>query len=326
MRALIVNDAEGSESPDSIVHRVSCIAGHPNIAFSHIGDPLSSDAEVSQLLSQLNTPARGAFPGQSMSQMMTQQPQAQIMSNAIMSNRRGYHEPTPELESPDSDSDLYRYRFEMVALPLHGRTSLPVFSSQAVEYTDAYEVNIPPSPRYNAYGNTGSGVSELDEPPRPVAHFVRFRNGTPVPWTTAPVSTYLRGEFVSQDTMTFVPSGGAAKVKLTTALHVLCGCKENTAGRASRAETWQGSSYRRYDVEVVLTLTNATGEAVEITVGKSFFGEFKPASLKNTQPFEIKQPPRSSHFNPEQSLTFREIVPAQSQKEIKFEYVVGVRE
>ena len=149
--------------------------------------------------------------------------------------------------------------------------------------------------------------------------------------------------------MTFVPSNGNAKIKLTKALHVVCSCEENSSSKSLGTVNFQGSRYQtvcfssfsflclssltfpfplsslQFEVTVSINLQNNTRELVKVKVSKTVFGMISPSSTAHPHA-EIKQPPRLTYYNPEQSIAFPVELSPGCSTSIEFRYTVGVRE
>lgn len=319
MRALLMNDVEGNDEDIShLIHDVSCIAGQPNIRFSSVLDPISSDALVGTFMSQLSgaSSASAAARGTRTNRLVGQQMQMMNSFAASSSGWDGGVAPPGQECATDAGSDFFRYRFRNVKLPKRGRTALPVFTKAHVIYEDYYEVTIPAR-------SQRPWEKRDDDDPLDVIHYVQFRNSTVVPWTTAPISTFVNGEFTSQDMVSFTPSGGLTKVKLTAAVNVGCTISEEVQGEPRPFTHTAGHRLVEYKVAATISLKNLTAEPVKVNLKKELLGKLITDEF-NPQPNSVSRPPHTSGYhhdqNPQQSVTYEIIVPAQKTTSVSFAY------
>jgi hypothetical protein len=237
MRATILNDIEtdtGDEDDgkEFYLDDCSCIAGFPNVRFSGVTDPLAGSSTIEQFFNELsrgaNSPPGG--PRAMSNRMVMQQAQAppQAFGASSYGSLGGGDVQLPA--SMQKDNDLYHYRFHSVSVPKGGRTSLQVLRDHVVTYEDLYEVVVPASNSWSSNGYAQQQSPTDEKPTYTVYHFLKIKNSSAVPWTTAPVAVFRGGEFMSQDQMHYVPAGADARVKITKALSVIVDCDERTLG------------------------------------------------------------------------------------------------
>lgn len=269
-KATILNDLGDL---DGIETRL--ITGFPNVPFAGSPDPFTSGANVDQFvggLIALGAPEAAKAPG-----MMTQ--------NAMRRDRAQEFDEAFQVSTLPglAAEDLFFYRQPAVALKKGERGYYVLFKSEA-EYEHLYTWSIPdtlpddnrPQPDLSTIGD--------------VWHALKFKNGSSMPWTTAPATVFKNGEILGQDESRYTAVGADALIRITKALDVRADQSEEEIER-ERGALKVNSSNPTHDLVTVkgtLEIQNRKPEAIKMKVTKDVTGEVTASTgdakvMKNTK-------------------------------------------
>ncbi|MCA8948803.1 MAG: hypothetical protein KDE27_04830, partial [Planctomycetes bacterium] len=172
------------------------------------------------------------------------------------------------------EQDLYVFTVTGVSLRAGERMVLPVFE-QAIEYRDVWKLDVsiaPPQESWEQFRNGPDELARLLRAPK-VRHEIRLGNPGPAPLTTAPALVLQGGRVLAQGMTTYTPPGHGCDLELTTAIDLLVVKTDEETGRTPNAESWNGNSYMRVDVDGRLRVTNRRSEPVEVEIRRLVFGK-----------------------------------------------------
>ena len=257
---------------------LSCLAGVPNLNFSHVIDPLAQQQQVQEFLANLGS-------DNSSSRAMQAYGRRNVMSNNMMSQQAyggyvtaddGDDDDQPTKESAD---DLFQYRFENVVLPKGSRVLLELFKPVEIEYRDVHQAEV------SLAGDHGAAQST----PIDVWHSIKLKNKSTVPWSTGPVLV-TRGEeqsLVCQSSVSFTGLNTEAEVKLTKALAVLVNHSEIVDTVKQTTKKVFERSYLRIDTSGSFLLRNQMNVPVSLCLTLKVTGEVVSSSEKPTKSTEV---------------------------------------
>ncbi len=300
----VANDAE-----DIVNTNLNLVVGVPNFAYAN---------RLSYLVDFLNviTPYD-----------LNERFNANLMSNALMAQQVAYSgddfSPTSGEEPEGSrNEDLYFYTLKNFSLPKGGRSMQPIFKEK-IAVAHIYECQLPGN-------NENERFYEQDFLFTPqinkVYHTLRLENKTKQPWTTAPVLVMnAQGERrpISQDLLTYTPTGGKTFVKLTEALEVKVEQAEREIKRESSVYTDKrnGVVFDLVQVEGKVKVKNFQDKKLDLRIQRTIVGNLKRSSVDWLKE-EIINPnnPRNRRTN----VCWETPIKANSELEITYTYEVYV--
>ena len=292
--ACILNDAVSVREFDLL----TCLAGVPNLAFSHVTDPMAQQQQVAEFLSSLDSSGDGvAYRGASrrpnvMSNMMSQQ----------MSYGGGFggNDGDSDSKPQESADDLHQYRFRTVILPkgfvafflpfhffvadfvfpLRSRVLLELFPTVELKYRDVHQAEV----TLSAYPQRNDAAT-ID-----VWHSIKVANNSSCPWTTGPVLVTRGAEqgLVCQSSLTYTSVGSDAQVKLTKSMAVSVNHEESVDSNSkSQTKKVLERSYLRVDASGSFLLRNQKGVAVTLCLTVNLTGDLLTSSVPPTKNTEV---------------------------------------
>ncbi len=232
-------------------------------------------------------------------------------------------------EEPEGsrNEDLFFYSLKNFSLPKGGRSMQPIFKEK-VDVAHVYECQLPGN-------NDNDRYFEQDYLFAPqinkVYHTLRLENKTNQPWTTAPMlvlnaqGTTGASERrpISQDLLTYTPTGGKTYVKLTEALEVKVEQAERETKRESAAWTDKrnGVVFDLVQVEGKVKVKNFQDKVLDLRIQRTIFGTLKKTSMDWLKE-EVINPnnPRNRKTN----VCWETPIKANSELEIVYTYEVYV--
>ncbi|MBC8135112.1 MAG: hypothetical protein H8F28_04390 [Fibrella sp.] len=255
------------------------VIGVPKWDFAGEVDPIALQETLVQLSAQFN----GA--------------RANSISNAIMTQTAGYYRsadsnenttPPPAVSGSESREDFHIFTVKNVSLKRGERMVIPV-AEFTLSYTDVYKLELAPAPPrewQQAYysGNANQLPAELASllsAPK-VKHYLRLRNTSAYPLTTAP-ALLLSGERVlSQGTMTYTPRNGETDLPLATASNITVKRTDKETGRVPNVKQWNNYSFEQVDLAGTICLTNYGAKPALIEVNRYVLGTVTQTSEGGT--------------------------------------------
>jgi len=263
-----------NEAEDVVGASVSLVVGVPNFRFKDVISPLSLERTLRNALRQ-------AAP-----QLMSQQVSvSNYFSNAAIDlremERRGRDRGAGDIRLPAElaaagTQDLYVYSLKNLTLLKGQRAAVPIFTA-GVPYRHLYtwDVKIQRSP---GIARSSSRASPVKLARNDVWHQVELTNNTDKPWTTGAALVMDGAMPLSQDLLTYTPSGGRVLVPVTVAVDVRGTYAEKEVGRDGNALRFDANSYMRVRKTGTLTLANYKAEEIEAVVTCEFGGHCDSAT------------------------------------------------
>lgn len=214
---------------------------------------------------------------------------ANVLSNAIMSQGPGFggggyradaesDAPAPVVSGSESREDFYIFTVKNVSLKRGERMVIPV-AEFTLAYTDVYKLELAPAPPrewQQAYysGNANQLPAELASilsAPK-VKHYLRFKNTSPFPLTTAPALLLSGDRVLSQGTMMYTPKNGETDLPLSTASNITVKRTDKETGRIPNVKQWNGYSFEQVDLAGTICLTNYGTKPASVEVNRYVLG------------------------------------------------------
>jgi hypothetical protein len=300
----VANDAE-----DIVNTNLNLVVGVPNFAYAN---------RLAYLVDFLNV----IMPYQ-----LNERFNANFASNSMMAQQVAYSgdEFAPiggEEPEGNRNEDLFFYTLKNFSLPKGGRSMQLIFKEK-VDVAHVYECKLPGN-------NDNDRYFEQDYLFTPqinkVFHTLRLENKTKQPWTTAPMLVLnAQGERrpISQDLLTYTPTGGKTYVKLTEALEVKVEQAERETKRESAAWTDKrnGVVFDLVQVEGKVKVKNFQDKVLDLRIQRTIFGTLKKTSVDWLKE-EVINPnnPRNRKTN----VCWETPIKANSELEIVYTYEVYV--
>ena len=180
-----------------------------------------------------------------------------------------------------ANEDLFFYTLKNFSLPKGGRSIQTVFKEK-IDIAHIYECLLPPNEE-----NSGFYTEDFLFTPgqnHKVFHTIKTANQTKQPWTTASVLVMNRqGENrpISQDLLTYTPSGGKSFIKLTEATDVKVEQAERELSRkpAALADKRRGYVLDLVQVESKIKVTNYKDQSLDLRLQRAITGKLKDSSI-----------------------------------------------
>ncbi len=305
----VANDAE-----DIVNTSVNLVVGVPNFAYAN------RLAYIVDFLNGININLRGS------------RDDFNSNSNALRSQSANYYidgirvtgdlPEREEMVEGNRNEDLFFYTLQNFSLPKGGRSMQPIFKEK-VEVAHIYECQLPSNNDNERYYEQEFLFSpQINK----VYHTLRLENKTKQPWTTAPLLVMnAQGDRrpISQDLLTYTPTGGKTFVKLTEALEV----KAEQAERETKRETAAWTDKRRglvfdlVQVEGKIKVKNFKDKKLDLRLQRTIVGNLKKSSI-DWQKEEVINPdnPRNRKTN----VCWETPIKANSELEITYTYEIYV--
>ena len=217
-------------------------------------------------------------------------------TNAIASQSRGVYnsaDQSSETQAPtvtgsESKEDLFVFTVRSVNLKRGERMVLPV-AEFSLSYTDVYKLELAPTPPRDwqqAYqsGNApqlSAELASLLSAPK-VRHYLRFKNTSPFPLTTAPALLMSGDRVLSQGTMTYTAKGAQTDLPLSTASNISLTRTDKETGRVPNVKRWNSYSFEQVDLAGTITLTKYGAKPATLEVTRYVLGTVTQVSAGGT--------------------------------------------
>jgi hypothetical protein len=259
------------------------VIGVPKWDFAGEVDPIALQETLVQLSAQFDTS------------------RVSPLSNAIMSQTNGYMayrsdtfanpsapSPAPAVSGSESREDFHIFTVKNVTLKRGERMVIPV-AEFTLSYTDVYKLELAPAPPrewQQAYysGNASQLPAELAallSAPK-VKHYLRFKNSSPYPLTTAPTLLLSGDRVLSQGTMTYTPKNGETDLPLSTASNITITRTDKETGRVPNVKQWNNYSFEQVDLAGTICLTNYGAKPAVVEVKRYVLGTVTKTSIGGT--------------------------------------------
>ncbi|HVF26805.1 MAG TPA: hypothetical protein VM943_01110, partial [Pyrinomonadaceae bacterium] len=152
---------------------------------------------------------------------------------------------------------------------------------------------------------------------------LRLKNGTGMPWTTAPVLSFRDWKPLGQDMLTFTPVGAETIVRVTPATEVTGTHKLEEKSRV-RQTIREGGTLYEYDlvtVEGTINLRNVKRQPVDVVLTRTLMGETIEASdgaATSREGLNLQS------VNPRSTIKWEMSLPP-GEKQLRYLYKVHVR-
>lgn len=264
LQATLVNDLADMENVSA-----NLVIGAPQWDFKNTTDPLvlqetlvqvyrSRDDASSYRLSNAITSQVGGFGGG-----------AAASAPMAMSDE----ENAPQVSGSESKEDFFVFAVKNVNLKRGERMVIPV-TEFTLSYTDVFKLELAPTPPQEwqqAYSNGSANalspeLAALLAAPK-VKHYIRFKNTSAYPITTAPVLLFSGDRVLSQSTLTYTAKNAETDLFLASASNISLARTDKETGRVPDAKKWNGYSFEQVSLAGTITLTNygAKPAALEVT-------------------------------------------------------------
>lgn len=296
-KATILNDLD-----DFVNVEARLVTGFPNVPYAGTPDPLVSGWSVDQFVGMLG--GTGGLPVMS----------GQMMQNQMADRRNAGDAMFVSPDVPTSQvEDLFMFKQSGVTLKKGERGAYVLFSAESV-YENVYTWDIEDSIE-------GMNYRGLIEGPGDVWNTLKFKNTSPIPFTTAPATTFKNGEMLGQDLIKYTSVGAEAFLKITKALEIRAEASEEEVSRVLRDPNSPGARTATITLKGTLSISNRKAEAVHMRITKNLTGEV----LSTDDSPEVTKPARGlREANPRAVLVWNIDIPARTNKKIGYSYKVIV--
>jgi hypothetical protein len=260
-KATVLNDLVGFQDA-----KVRLITGFPNIQFSQILDPLSSNMSLDQWLASLNPgmSSPGGFDGSGGGMMLNQSRSGEAFKLAApLAITPSELIATNDVNNVASESleDLFYYDLPNISLQKGSRS-----------YQYIYKFDSTFKRTYNWDGNEGS----------PVLNKIKFKNTSGKPISTAAATMFRKGEVVGQGMMNYTPANTDVELMINRALDLSTTVTTDVVDRAKGAiKDKKGVPVLdlvTYEIEY--EIVNPKEEVVNFQIDRFVSGDYISGSLK----------------------------------------------
>jgi hypothetical protein len=259
---------------------LTCLAGVPNLAFSHVVEPMAQQQQVSEFLASLGSSGAGSY-GHSAAARFRPNMMSNMMSQQVMSyGNSGSDDDSGDAKPQESADDLHQYRFRNVIVPKGSRVLLELFPTVELKYRDVHQAEV----TLSAYPQRNDS-NTID-----VWHSIKVNNTSSCPWTTGPVLVTRGVEqgLVCQSNVTYVSIGSDAQIKLTKSMAVSVNHEEAVDSNSkSQTKKVLERSYLRVDASGSFLLRNQKGVAVTLCLTVNLTGDLLTSSVPPTKNTEV---------------------------------------
>ncbi|NNE98535.1 MAG: hypothetical protein HKN25_05890 [Pyrinomonadaceae bacterium] len=269
LEAMLINEL--ADLKDSEIYFV---VGVPHFLYQNTISPLSMKTAFAGVSAYFGNRAGGRRVDQ--------------MSNALMSQvsrdeDRSGNDITPTVPGEEqansfSAEQLYLYQSNQINVKKGERASVRLFSL-TVPATEVFEWSLSDRPdtqrRYMNFGRNSNTVPLVQDLSSKIWYALRLKNGTGMPWTTAPALSFRDWKPLGQDMLTFTPIGGENVLRITPATEVIGTHTLEEKSREQRTMRYGGSNYT-FDlvtVEGTIKVRNIKKENIDVVLNRKLVGE-----------------------------------------------------
>lgn len=246
------------------------VVGVPSFAMKDTVDPMSLQNTLAGLSQYFQ---EGAQTANRLSNAMMTQQQLPANGGPIEVTPAGPNL-GPEIGQGQKSEDLFVFTVKHVTLRRGQHMVLPV-AEFTLKYTDVYTLDVPfqpPMEVWRQFENAQQAdLARLLARPKAV-HKIRLVNDSKFPLTTAPALICRNDNVLAQGMMLYTPVGAKTDMEVTTAVDIGVKKTETETKRIPNAETWQGHSYSRVELEGEIVLTNHKDQPVSLEVVRHVLG------------------------------------------------------
>ena len=252
---------------------LNLVIGVPNFQFKDTADPIGFQQTMAAL-SQYFQNDSSTFNGLSNSMMM-QNLTGFGQQLAVQQQGPVFPQVPNDVVDPKQADDLYVFTIKNITLAKGARMVVPI-SEQVLGYKDVYILDIPYAPpqemRIHATTPAANEQAKLMAEPK-VMHKIRVTNNNDQPFTTAPAMILKNGRIVGQGMMLYTSKGGSADITLTAAIDIKVTRSDEEKKRVALKDRMADNVVpSQVNIESKLTLTNASGKAVDVEVTRYVLG------------------------------------------------------
>jgi hypothetical protein len=306
-KSTVINDLEDLKDVEA-----RFVTGFPNIEWSSVLDPLTSNESVDQFFGLVQSQGVGSS-GRS---MLSQNAAAPAFA---LSEPVGNTMPTSAL-SGEQLEDLFFYRQPNVSLNRGDRAYYILFRAEA-SYKEMYTWDCA-DPIAN---NVEFRQPEPAQVSNDVWHVLVFKNTSGQPLTTGPATTFQRGQILGQDTMPYVSAGADVELRITKALDVSVDSSEEEVTRIRGAIKNPNGNYPIYDLVTIKGQVEARdrkAEPITLRIRHEFTGELVSA---DGAPDAKKTAPGLRDINPTGRITWTTTIGPGKKLSLSYTYKVYVK-
>jgi len=185
-----------------------------------------------------------------------------------------------DLPEGSQQEDLYVFTVPGVTLAKGERVVLSL-AEMSLPYEDVYTLQLPIAPpadlRQHFNSQQQAELAKLFHASK-VAHKVRLKNQSTIPFTTAPALVLQAGRVLAQGLMTYAAPGGSAEVTLNPALDIAVHKTDRESSRTPNAISFNRSNFLRINLDGTIRLTNHKSTAVTVEVTRHALGHIDSAT------------------------------------------------
>lgn len=280
LQATMVNDLADMENVAA-----NLVVGAPKWDFKTMTDPIA----LQETLAQVNA-ARETDPSYFYSNAI----QTQVASRGALYDRTSADSVSdgmanaPQVTGSESKEDFFVFAVKNVTLKRGERMVLPV-AEFTLAYADVYKLELVPAPPkewQEAYSNgSGSALSPelaaLLAAPK-VKHYIRFKNTSAYPITTAPVLLFSGERVLSQSTLTYTAKNAETDLFLAIASNISLTRTDKETGRIPNAKQWNTYQFEQVDLAGSISLTNYGTKPAALEVTRYVIGTITETSAGGT--------------------------------------------
>lgn len=321
MSCVIINELEDLKDVE-----VNLISGYPNIQFEKASSPMAPGMTLARFFAQLSG------QGDAQYNPIAKQGAAVMFNMAYAAASKDSAARGRATLAPSGESEDIHYRnIGRISLNSGERLYLPLESAEST-YERIVEWAI--DDRRDDWGRP----LRFDNAERyngTLWDAVRFRNPFRSPITTAPIEITDGGKFLGQTTINWVNPDQSNILRITRAMTVIGEIRENELSGGKSAGTTSsikqnpgatvriaGNSYRKQEIEGVLTLRNYRKSDARVMIKMRLSGELLSADGNPSR--ELVRYGYTT-VNPRSDLKWETLVKADGETKIRYRYSVLVR-
>jgi hypothetical protein len=332
LKATVINDIEDLSNVDMYF-----VVGVPNFIMRNILSPMALETIISGLSAYFSERVRGDQQSRYYQQaFMTQVALSRVAaaSGPVSPIAQDFAE--RETAGAEDIEDLFLYEKKNISMEKDQRLAVSLFEGKA-SYSDLYKWDVVDPllkhrrEYYEIWRNYARGY-QLNEDQRRrlqelkrennVWHYLRIKNETEVPWTTAPAVISKENRMLAQELMKYTPVDGEVDVRVTMATDIVVEAEETELTREHNALRAYDVSFDLVTAEGVLKVKNHKKKEAQIEVTKSFEGK-----TLSTDPRGItsKRTSDLSTINPYSTIKWTFSLKPGEEKELSYKYNTYVR-
>ncbi len=267
----ILNEAE-----DFIDVPFHVVVGVPNFRFRSVPSPMTLEATMRNLLSQVAPDISGVSNNQFSNGLYSQRA-GEFSSNRAMDDPARVAVELPDELIGKGGNDLFVYELSPMSLKRGERALVPILRTN-VPYRDVYSWDIELTHSESYAASSAESISPLKLSEAKVWRQVELINNTDIPWTTGAAMIMDGMQPLAQELLTYTSPGGICRVPVTVSVDLRGKVKDTETKREFNALKWRGKDYARVEGKIEVELANNKTEPVAVEVRLRFGGKATQAS------------------------------------------------